>query len=52
MKYQVITPSGLSVFSSDRKSVCNAYIRQAVNKGSERDFLKVIDTKIWEALYS
>lgn len=40
-KYRVITTSGLVVYESDSKRLCNAYVKQAVAKGSPVGFLKV-----------
>ena len=47
-KYVVITESGLSVFESDSKRTCNAYLRQALQKGSAPGFLRIVTGKEFE----
>lgn len=39
--WQVVTESGLDVFSGN-KPQCKAYIRQALKKGSEPGFLRIV----------
>lgn len=39
--WQVVTESGLDVFSGS-KPQCKAYIRQALKKGSEPGFLRIV----------
>jgi hypothetical protein len=41
--YVVVTKSGLSVFESNSKPMCRAYIRQAVKKGSKPGFLSIAE---------
>ena len=42
--YNVITESGLSVFSG-KKTHCNAYLKQALKKGSPPGFLRIVEEK-------
>lgn len=39
--WQVVTESGLDVFSGS-KPQCKTYIRQALKKGSEPGFLRIV----------
>lgn len=40
-KWAVVTPTGMVVYEGDKRS-CKAYIKQALAKGSEADFLRII----------
>lgn len=42
IRYHVVTPTGLSVFSSDYKHACVCYISQAISKGSVPGFLTIV----------
>ena len=44
-KYVVVTSSGLPVYESDSKRMCNAYLKQAISKGAPAGFLSVITGK-------
>lgn len=43
-KYNVITASGLVVFDG-KKTHCNAYLKQALKKGSPPGFLRIVEEK-------
>ena len=45
--YEVVTESGLEVFSG-KKTDCNAYLRQALKKGSPSGFLRIIPARMDE----
>ena len=47
-KYVVITKSGTDVFQSDSKWECNAYLKQALQKGSVPGFLRIVTRKEFE----
>lgn len=42
--YNVITESGLVVFDG-KKTDCNAYLKQALKKGSPIGFLRIVEDK-------
>ena len=42
-KYTVVTASGCSVYESDSKRKCNAYLKQALEKGSPVGFLFIVE---------
>ena len=41
--YIVLTAHGLNVFESYSKKKCQAYIRQAIKKGSKPGFLSILE---------
>lgn len=44
--YIVLTANGLNVFESYSKKRCQAYIRQAIEKGSKPGFLWILEAEI------
>lgn len=41
-KWEVVTASGMSVFEGNKRE-CNAYLKQALKKGSEPGFLRIVE---------
>ena len=48
--WYVITPTGLIVYEGTKRE-CNAYLKQAKEKGSPEGFLSIIDKKKYQLFY-
>ena len=51
-KYVVVTQygHGIDVYESNSKRMCNAYLKQALAKGSKPGFLKCMKTSEWKKM--